>query len=167
MLNKGLSLAEPAVTRNEPATSNVVQVMRIRRALLSVVALVVLACGPATPGGVPSPIAAIPQRHDCGNLSPDICEEVIAQVIRRVPAMAGSPVAVTATLDPDRPAQLGGDFEALVAFAPFGVTDFWFGPPTWIVTLPMFSSDYRVQPWRGGSLPAHFVKLLRAAGIAP
>jgi hypothetical protein len=81
--------------------------------------------------------------------------------------MAGSPLSVTATLDPSRPTQYGGAFVALVAFAPFDETDLWFSPPTGVATQRMLSSDWRVEPWRGGSLPAHFVTLLRATGIAP
>jgi hypothetical protein len=86
-------------------------------------------------------------------------------VTRQVPAMARSPIAVTATFDRDRPSQRGGDLVVLVAFAAFDLTDYGFSPPTWVVTQPMLSSEWRVEPWRAGPLPAHFTTLLNVAGI--
>ncbi len=138
--------------------------MRMNRALSLVVAIALSACG--QPTRTPSATPEVWQRHDCGNLPADLCQEVIAQVIQQVPAMAGSPIAVAATRHPNALLRRGGDFEALVAFAPFGVMDFWFSPPTWVVTQPMQSSDWRVEPWRNGPLPAQFTTLLRVAGIA-
>jgi hypothetical protein len=79
--------------------------------------------------------------------------------------MARSPIAVAATLDPNRLSQRGGDLVVLVTFAPFDLTDYGFSPPTWIVLQPMLSSTWRVEPWRNGPLPAHFITLLNAAGI--
>lgn len=148
--------------------------MRIRCGLVLLAALALAACGqappttPATPTAtmslLPTPVVA--QRHDCGNLSADMCEQVIAQVIRQVPEMAGSPIAVAATLDPDQLTRRGGDLTVLVAFAPFDLSDYWFSPPTWTVTQRMMlAADWHVERWRGGSLPPHFVTLLRAAQI--
>jgi len=94
-----------------------------------------------------------------------MCEEIIARVIRQAPDMAGSHIAVVATQDPNRPLQRGGDDIVLVAFAPFDSPDYRISKRIWTVTQPMGSTGWRVDPWRGTNLPAHFVALLRAAGI--
>jgi hypothetical protein len=132
--------------------------------LVLAIAVAFAACGQAAPSPMPTAVAA--QRHACGNLAPDMCEEVIALVVRKVPAMAGSPIVVTATRDPDAQSRRGGDLEVLVAFAPpADDSDLWFNPPAWIVTRTMLTNDWRVDPWRGDRLPAHFLTLLRAAGL--
>lgn len=79
--------------------------------------------------------------------------------------MAASPVAVADVRDEGGTTFRGGDFVALVSFQPVGDEDLWMNPPTWIVTEPMFSQEMRVEPWRDGPLPAHFVSLLRSAGL--
>ena len=89
--------------------------LRGRRLSLGLLAAVTLwACGTFEVSPAPPAVA---QRHACGNLNPDTCAAVIARVIRQVPEMAHSPIAVTATLDPNRPSQRGGDLTVLVAFS--------------------------------------------------
>jgi len=108
---------------------------------------------------------AVSQRHVCGNLSVDFCEEAIAAVILRAPEMADSPSAVTATMDPDRPYQRGGDTAVLVGFAPIGGgTEMW-SPGVWVATQGMLSSVWMVEVWRDGPLPDHFIALMRANGL--
>lgn len=147
-----------------------------RIAGLVLAAVAVTACGQVQPTPTPaqaqetpspsaSPSAVAAQRHVCGEFRGESCEAVIARVIEQVPGMAASPVAVADVRDEGATTQRGGDFVALVSFQPLGAEDVWMKPPTWVVTRPMFSSEMSVEPWRAGSLPAHFVTLLRSAGL--
>lgn len=136
----------------------------MRRVLLLLAAIALAGCGSVVPSPSPS-TAAVVQRHACGNLAADVCGDAIAAVIRQVPGQADSPVAVAATLDPNRPSQRGGDWVVVVSFAPFGDEDIWMNPPTWVVTQTMLSSNWTIEPWRTGTLPPRFVELLRSAGI--
>ena len=96
-------------------------------------------------------------------MSADWCDLVIAQVIGQVPTMAQSPIVVTAPIDT---VSLSGNRTFLVAFAPFGPSDWWFDPPTWIVTRSSLAARWEVRPWLSEPLPPQFVTQLRAAGIA-
>lgn len=133
---------------------------------LGVLASVIVAALIAQCAVSPTPEpAVVGQRHVCGNLSADVCEGAIAAVILRVPEMADSPIAVTATLDPDRPSQRGGDTAILVGFAPIGgQTEMW-SPGIWLTTQGMLSSVWLVEVWREGPLPDHFIALMRANGL--
>jgi hypothetical protein len=79
-------------------------------------------------------------------------------------------IAFAATRDPNALSHRGGDLVVLVAFArsdQSDLSDLWFNPPTWVVTQPMLTSAWRVEPRRDGNLPAHFLALLGHAGSAP
>jgi len=134
----------------------------IKVGILAWVATALIAQCAISPTSAPP---AVGQRHVCGNLSVDFCEEAIAAVILRVPEMADSPIAVTATLDPDRLNQRGGDTAVLVGFAPIGVgTEMW-SPRVWLATQRMLSSVWLVDVWREGPLPDHFIALMQANGL--
>jgi hypothetical protein len=107
------------------------------------------------------------QARYCGNLDAETCATAIAVVIDQVPGAARSAVVVVATRDPERLSQRGGDMVVLVAFERWDDSDLWFDPPTWVVTQGMLSDRWRVEPWTGSDLPAHFVALLRQAGVGP
>lgn len=126
-----------------------------------VVAVLVAMCA-VSPRVEPS---AERQRHDCGNLPADLCEEAIAAAIEHVPHMVNAPIAVTATLHPNQLSRRGGDMEVLVGFAPpAGDSDVW-SPSAWLATRGMLSSVWRVGVWREGPLPDHFLALMRENGL--
>lgn len=141
-----------------------------RTVSLALVAVAVIACGQVSPTPpssalAPSPSPVVAQRHVCGELQAEPCEAVIARVIGQVPGMAVSPIAVADVREEGSMTRRGGDFVTLVSFEPVGDEDLWMNPPTWVVTQPMLSQEMRIEPWRGGPLPAHFVRLLRSAGL--
>jgi hypothetical protein len=142
-----------------------------RLALTALVLIAVAACGgPAPAGSAPSsiePAGVAAQRQVCGNLDVATCADAIASVSRQVPGTARSSVAVAATRDPDALLRRGGDLVVLVAFSPDGFPgqDLWFGPPTWAVTLGRLDTAPIVEPWRGATLPAGFLAVLRESGL--
>ena len=139
----------------------------MKAVLPAVVAVALVACA-APPAPVPSTdrasATAMAQVHVCGEHLVD-CEEIISVVVAKVPAMAASRIAAADFRELDAWKRRGGSAAVLVAFEPVGDADYWFNPPTWLVTVPMFSRPMTVEPWQAGTLPPHFIELLRKAGL--
>jgi hypothetical protein len=125
---------------------------------------------PSTPVSTTAPASpsasATAQRRLCGELRPDVCSDAIARVVRQVREMAASPVAVADVEDQGATTRRGGDLVVLVSFQPVGSGDLFMNPPTWVVTIRTLGKGTTIEPWRGGTLPAHYVVLLRQAGVS-